>query len=116
MIAAGFAVGALVGLGFHRDEFLGGYGSLRRRLVRLGHVGLIGLGMLHILFSTTLPSIAYGNGDLATLASYCWLAGGIAMPSVCFLTAWQPALRRAFAIPVGLLIAAAVLTAIEGVP
>ena len=116
MIAAGFAVGALIGLGFHREEFLGGYDSFRRRLVRLGHIAMIALGMFNILFSLTVPQVAYQNGDLATIASHCWLAGGIAMPSVCFLTAWRPAFKQAFAAPVCLLIAAAVLTAMEGVP
>jgi hypothetical protein len=116
MIAAGFAVGALVGLGFHRDDFLGGYGSFRRRLVRLGHIALIALGLLNIVFSLSVPQVAYTNGGFAGAASLCWLAGGMAMPSVCFLTAWRPAFKQAFAVPVCLLIAAAVLTAMEGVP
>lgn len=116
MIAAGFAAGALVGLGFHRDDFLGGYASFRRRLLRLGHIALVALGLFNVVFSLVMPQVAYSNGDLANAASLCWLAGGIAMPGVCFLTAWRPACKRAFAVPVCLLIAAAVLTALEGVP
>ena len=116
MIAAGFAAGAVIGLGFHRDDFLGGYASFRRRLLRLGHVALVALGLFNIIFSLTMPQVAYSNGDVAKAASLCWLAGGTVMPSVCFLTAWRPAFKAVFAAPVCLLIAAAVLTAIEGVP
>ncbi len=116
MIAAGFAVGALIGLGLHHEEFWGGYSSFRRRLTRLGHISLVALGLFNIIFSLTVPQVAYSNGDVTQAASFCWLAGGIAMPSACFLTAWRSAFKQSFALPVCLLIAAAVLTAIEGVP
>ena len=36
LILAAFVSGTLIGLGFHREDFLGGYDSFRRRLVRLG--------------------------------------------------------------------------------
>ena len=38
LILAAFVSGAVIGLGFHREEFLGGYGSFRRRLLRLGQL------------------------------------------------------------------------------
>ena len=40
LILAAFLVGAVIGLRTHRDEFLGGYASFRRRMVRLGHIAL----------------------------------------------------------------------------
>jgi hypothetical protein len=46
-----FATGAGLGLFFHRDDFLGGYNSFRRRIVRLGHIALAALGMLNVIFS-----------------------------------------------------------------
>jgi hypothetical protein len=49
LVAAGFVSGTAVGLGFHREDFLGGYGSFRRRLLRLGHVALVALGMFNVL-------------------------------------------------------------------
>lgn len=116
MIAAGFAAGAVIGLGFHHEEFLGGYGSFRRRLLRLGHVALIALGLLNVVFGLAVSQVADGKWGIYQAASLCWLAGGLAMPSICFLTAWRPEFRRAFVAPVGLLIAAAVLTAMEGAP
>lgn len=53
LILCGFVSGSLLGLGFHRAEFLGGYGSFRRRLLRLGHIALVALGMLNVLFSVS---------------------------------------------------------------
>src|SRR4051812_205671 len=41
-ILCGVLGGAVVGLFFHRDEWLGGYGSWRRRLARLGHISFFG--------------------------------------------------------------------------
>ena len=94
---AAFATGALLGLGFHRDDFLGGYGSFRRRLARLGHIALAALGGLNVLYGLSpVPANA--------LPGYLLLAGGIAMPAVCFLSAWKPGFRHLFFVPVVLLI------------
>ena len=51
LVLAAFATGAVMGLSFHREDFLGGYDSFRRRLVRLGHIALAALGMMNVLFA-----------------------------------------------------------------
>jgi len=108
-ILAGLLAGLGLGLGFHRDDFLGGYGSLRRRMVRLGHIALVALGMLNVLYAQAAPGLHLGVHARA-LASTGWVVGGIAMPLCCGLMAWRPAFRHLFAIPVVLLLAAAGLT------
>ncbi|MEI8310486.1 MAG: hypothetical protein WCH98_07015 [Verrucomicrobiota bacterium] len=97
LILAAFATGAGIGMGFHREDFLGGYGSFRRRLARLGHIALAALGGLNVL---------YGLSPVPASAVPGWLllAGGIAMPVVCFLSAWKPIFRHLFFIPVVLLV------------
>ncbi|MCS7166565.1 MAG: hypothetical protein RMI91_13430 [Gemmatales bacterium] len=50
LIAVGFATGVGLGLGFRREDFLCGYSSLRRRLLRLGHIACVALGMNNVLF------------------------------------------------------------------
>ena len=45
-ILAGVLMGLFMGLKFQSDTWLGGYGSLSRRMVRLAHVALVALGML----------------------------------------------------------------------
>ena len=98
LILLGFLSGSLLGLFFHREEFFGGYTSFRRRIVRLGHIALVALGMLNVLYSISpWPPSAQWQ---ARAASICLLGGGIAMPAVCFLTGWQERCRRLFVVPV----------------
>ncbi len=109
LVLAAFLTGAIVGLGFHREEFLGGYGSFRRRLLRLGHIALAALGTLNILYGLApVPAAtpAFWPGALL-------LAGAIAMPLVCFLSAWRQPFRHLFFLPVMLLIGAVGLIIFE---
>ncbi|MCG3150436.1 MAG: hypothetical protein PCFJNLEI_03922 [Verrucomicrobiae bacterium] len=88
LILAGFLSGAVLGLFFHRDGFLGGYGSFQRRMLRLGHIACAALGMLNLIV---------GLSPVASL----WLAvGSVTMPAVCFLTAWRKPFRHLFFVPV----------------
>ncbi len=110
LVLASFASGAAIGLGFHRDDFLGGYASLRRRMLRLGHISLGALGLLNVIYGI-LP--AAGGGALDAWAGGLLLAGAIVMPLVCFLTAWREPFRQLFFLPVTLLMAAVVLVLIR---
>ncbi len=112
LLLGAFVTGALVGLFFHRDDFWGGYGSFRRRIVRLGHISLAALGMVNLLYGLSpWPPISRWE---STAAGVCWIVGGITMPSVCFLSGWQKPFRHLFFIPVTALICAAVLTLLGG--
>lgn len=113
-ILCGFVSGAAIGVYFHREEFLGGYASFRRRILRLGHIALVGLGVLNVLYSL---STAGSEPSLrATVAAVSWVGGGVSMPAVCFLSAWRPAFRGLFFIPVAALVLAATLTLRMGPP
>jgi hypothetical protein len=112
LILASFATGAAIGLFFDRDDFLGGYQSFPRRLLRLGHIALAALGAINILFSLS-PWPAAGTW-LSEAASLCFIVGGVAMPSICFLTAWRRPFRHLFAVPVVALMLAALFTYIGG--
>ncbi len=108
LLLLAFITGAGMGLFFHRDDFLGGYSSFRRRIVRLGHIALAALGMLNVVFSYSpwpLPATTMGAG-----ASIGFAVGGIAMPVVCFLTGWRQSSRHLFFIPVVALLLAVVFT------
>jgi len=106
LVIVGFASGATLGLGFAGESFLGGYPSWRRRLLRLGHVACVMLGVLQMLFAVS-PAAAEPR---AMLTAQLWLIGGITMPAVCALAAWRQPLRVLFPIPVVSLGAAATLT------
>lgn len=98
-ILLGALSGMLLGLRFQREDFLGGYVSLRRRMVRLGHISFFGLGLLNILFAQSAPRLGLEPSWLA-LASAAFVAGGVTMPLCCGLMAWRPALKPLFAVPV----------------
>ena len=45
-ILIGLVTGTVLGLFFHEENWMGGYGSWRRRMVRLGHISFFGTGSL----------------------------------------------------------------------
>jgi hypothetical protein len=96
---AGAVTGALIGLFFHREHWLGGYDSFPRRLIRLGHIACFGLGLINILYALS----AAGLPDTATLhaGSRLLVVGMVTMPLNCFLTAWKKPFRHLFFIPAG---------------
>src|SRR5688500_11249151 len=68
LVLSAFVTGAGIGLAFHRDDFLGGYGSFRRRVVRLGHIAQAALGMLNVLYSLSpWPSPSLWQAEAALL-------------------------------------------------
>lgn len=107
LVLLGFLSGAALGLRFHRDDFLGGYASFRRRILRLGHIACVALGMLNILMSATMPSGA-------RWAALLLMLGGVFMPSVCFLTAWNDRFKALFFVPVLCLVGGVVAILIRG--
>lgn len=100
---AGIISGALIGMFFHRDDWMGGYDSYRRRMVRLGHISFFGLGILNVLFGLTLKSAHFPLHWLPW-ASWCMLAGACTMPLCCFLSAWRKPFRHLFFVPVSSLL------------
>jgi len=107
----GIASGALLGLGFHKAEFMGGYDSWRRRLARLGHISFFGTGALVLAMVLTIRSdgfiavntgldAALGGLPLSVACLWLTMIGAVTMPLVCFLSAWRKPLRCAFFIPV----------------
>ena len=43
----GMIAGAVTGLFFHQRDWLGGFDSWRRRMVRLAHISFLGTGLLN---------------------------------------------------------------------
>jgi hypothetical protein len=97
--------GAAVGLFFHREDWLGGYSSFPRRLIRLGHISFFGLGLLNALFALTVAVVPVVE-LLGRLASIGLLTGAVTMPLCCFASAWRKPLRCLFPIPVTSLLGA----------
>ncbi len=96
---AGVLSGAVIGLFFHREDWLGGYGSYRRRMTRLGHISFFGLGFISVLFALSTTTVRVSDPYLR-IASLALIVGVIAMPTCCFLTAWRRSFRHLFPLPV----------------
>jgi hypothetical protein len=110
-IFAGFLAGMGLGLRFHREAWLGGYGSHARRMLRLGHISFVGLGIVNILFAMSVPRLNLGP-PLARAASAALIAGAVTMPLCCALMAWRRALWPLFTLPVTSLLVGAALVVI----
>lgn len=95
----GVLSGAVIGLCFHREDWMGGYGSYRRRLTRLGHISFFGLAFVNLAFAFTQHVLPLPE-PWATRAMWGFLAGAATMPTCCFLSAWRKPFRHLFFIPV----------------
>jgi hypothetical protein len=96
----GVASGAVIGLFFHREDWMGGYASYRRRLTRLGHISFFGLALVNFCFAFT-QSVTPLTAPWNVIAMQSFIAGAATMPTVCFLSAWRKPFRHLFSIPVG---------------
>ena len=107
-ILLGFLSGMILGTNFHREDWLGGYGSFKRRLYRLGHISFFGLGTVNLLFYVTVQGLTQSQ-PLISLASWAFILGAVTMPICCLVTAHYAKCRTLFAIPVTSLIGGGIL-------
>lgn len=98
-ILGGVVSGALIGLFFHKEQWLGGYNSFPRRMLRLGHIAFFGLAFLNLAFAQTVHVMGWPAEGLL-MVSLALLIGNITMPLCCFLTAWRKPFRHLFPVPV----------------
>ena len=110
-ILLGFITGMVLGMFFHGEGWLGGYGSFKRRMYRLGHISFFGVGVVNVLFSMTMNGVVTSS-PLISAASAAFIIGGITMPICCVVMAHFPKAHMIFAIPVISLIFAAGVTVV----
>ena len=108
-ILFGFVTGMVLGLCFHHENWLGGYGSFKRRMYRLGHISFFGLGAVNLLFWLTAKNLSL-TGPLADATSWAFIVGAITMPACCAVMAHFPKAHLIFAVPVVSLILGGALT------
>jgi hypothetical protein len=102
-ILLGLLVGVVYGLHFHRADWLGGYGSWPRRMLRLGHVSFFGVAALNLAYAVTVKYLGWPAPPAG--ASVALAAANGLMPLACALAAWRPPLRHLFAVPVACVLA-----------
>jgi len=95
----GVLSGAVIGLLFHRKDWLGGYAASARRMVRLGHISFFGIGLINLFYGLSIKPMQIPN-EAGMVGAQMLLGALVTMPICCFLTAWKPHARHLFPIPV----------------
>ena len=93
----GCLAGAVPGLFFHDSDWLGGYASWQRRMIRLAHIAFFGIGFINLSFALTARALGLESG--LEISSTLLIMGAAAMPMVCYLSAWKMGFRHLFFIP-----------------
>jgi hypothetical protein len=114
-ILLGFLSGLVFGLFFHRENWLGGYGSFKRRMYRLGHISFFGLAIVNFMFFLTAHELVLTHqvSRITSAASSAFIIGAISMPLCCLLMAHFPRTRLLFGVPVLSLILGGALTVLS---
>ena len=90
--------GVISGLFFHEESWLGGYATWPRRMTRLGHISLFGLGFVNLAFFLTAQVLEIKSG--LTVSAVLLIIGAATMPTVCYLAAFRKPFRHLFFVPV----------------
>lgn len=78
--------------------WVGGYGELPRRLIRLAHIALFALGMMNLMLARQHPGL--GLPEAATrLALAAMNAGTVLMPALLFATVFVAPMKYLLAVP-----------------
>ncbi len=105
----GFLFGLTLGLWAEKDDWLGGYASVTRRYLRLGHVAFIALSMVNILYGRELGSVTLPD-SVKNAGSGLMIFGAAGVPLACISAAFARRTKYLLPLPaVALLIGTVVL-------
>ena len=96
-ILLGCVAGVGSGLFFHGEDWLGGYGSWSRRMIRLAHISFFGIAIINLAFVLTARMLEIESG--LVFSSWLLIAGAVTMPVVCYLSGFKKIFRHLFFIP-----------------
>lgn len=114
-LATGVGVGLIMGLWsfdgpVQPPAWIGDYTDTSRRLIRLGHIAFIGLGLIDILMERELARSALGQAGRA-VASWSMVVGNVLLPTALFAAAIYRPLKYGMALPASAVFLALILTA-----
>ena len=114
-MAVGVGTGLLMGMWSFDGpmpvpEWLGAYDAVARRLVRLGHIAFIGLGILDVLLALELPRLTL-SPPLKRLCSRAMIFGNVFLPPVLFAAGLWRGVKYALPLPATAVFVALVLAA-----
>jgi len=98
-ILLGLITGTIQGVFFHKEDWLGGYSSWKRRILRLGHISFFGMAFLNLALVMSASYLKMTDQDIAWSARLM-LVALITMPLTCYLSVLKKPFRHLFFIPV----------------
>jgi hypothetical protein len=114
-IPIGLLSGLLLGMVANKSDGMGGYGSLRRRAMRLGHIAAVMLPLIAGFYALAASALD-ASAPLLAWAVPLWIAAAWGLVLVLFATGWRPRLRYLLPLPASGLTTAAVLFALALFP
>jgi hypothetical protein len=97
-MCVGLILGLIMGMRAEGEQWLGGYASLTRRYLRLGHVAFIALSIINILYGQELASVALPN-YIKNIASALMIFGAAGVPLTCISAAFLRKTRYFLPLP-----------------
>jgi hypothetical protein len=91
-------------------EWLGPYDAVSRRLVRLGHIAFLGLGILDVLLARELPHLALPDAARRAASRLMILGNALLPPVLVAAGAWRP-VKYVLPLPATVVFASLCLTA-----
>ncbi len=86
-MCVGFIFGMTLGMWAEGEKWLGGYASITRRYLRLGHVAFIALSIINILYGTQLGSEGL-TPYVGSIGSPLMIFGAAGVPLTCLSAAF----------------------------
>ena len=109
-INIGFIMGMVMGMKFKNPDWLGGYASWERRMLRLSHVAFIFLSILNIVYGHELANVQMSE-TLKQLGSILIIIGAIGIPTIVFTAAFYKKILYWLAVPIIALTASTIIMA-----
>ena len=110
-INIGFIMGMVMGMKFKNPDWLGGYASWERRMLRLSHVAFIFLSILNIVYGHELANVQMSE-TLKQLGSILIIIGAVGIPTIVFISAFYKKILYWLAIPIIALTSSTIIMAI----
>ncbi len=110
-LSLGVLQAMVIGLFAFNQDWLGGYTSLTRRLLRLSHISFMALPLLNVLYGHCLDSANLWL-KAKKIGSYAMIIAGVSMPTICLLSAVNEFFQLFFFIPASTFAAAVMIMAV----
>jgi len=107
----GFILGMTLGIWVEGKEWLGGYASVTRRYLRLGHVAFIALSIINILYGKELPLVDLSD-SMKNIGSYLMIFGAVGVPVTCVSAAFIRKIKYFLPLPASALLIGTIILVI----